>query len=175
MLLTKSLLSFFKMSFCSVFFPARFKQEGECVGRWAGPERRRGGRGGGAGRGGPIISPDRSTQGGRNGRCTVKRGRREGTERWRQREEKQRGEPGNKNYIRDCTEEEWDEELKSIYLLFFCSFFVFQEFISCPTVQKCFFVCFFLFPSHTSHFLIFYFFLPFFFYYYCFVFFSVLQ
>lgn len=54
MLLTKSLLSFFKMSFCSVFFPARFKQEGECVGRWAGPERRRGGRGGGRGEGDPL-------------------------------------------------------------------------------------------------------------------------
>lgn len=74
----------------------------------------------------------------------------------------------NKNYTRDCTEEEeWDEELKSIYLLFFLLFFVFQEFVSRPTVQKFFFL--FNSPSHTSHFLIFYFFLPFF-YYYCFVF-----
>lgn len=74
----------------------------------------------------------------------------------------------NKNYIQDCTEEEeWDEELKSIYLLFFLWVFVFSKSsFSCPTVQKFFL---FKFPSHTSHFLIFYFFLPFF-YYYCFVF-----
>lgn len=43
---------------------------------------------------------------------------------------------------------------------FFVVFLFFQEFASCPTVQKFFFL--FKSPSHTSHFLIFYFFLPFF-------------
>lgn len=33
----------------------------------------------------------------------------------------------------DCTEEEWDEELKSNSPLFSV---VFQEFVSCPTVPK---------------------------------------
>lgn len=67
-------------------------------------------------------------------------------------------------YIRDFTEAEWDEGIKSIYLLFF----VFQEFISCPTVQKFFVVVSVPLPHKSfSHFLFFSFF---FYYYYCFVF-----
>lgn len=73
----------------------------------------------------------------------------------------------NKNYTRDCTEEEWDEELKSIYLLFFCCFLFSKSSLHVLQSKSCFFL--FNSPSHTSHFLIFYFFLPFF-YYYCFVF-----
>lgn len=79
--------------------------------RWAGPERRRRGE-----TGDPL-----SVRTSHTGAEVTEEGGREqkdgGDERKRKEENQE-----NKNYIRDRTEEEWDEELKSIYLLFF--FFV---------------------------------------------------
>lgn len=127
----REFLSFLKC-FCSVFF--LFKTgSGTC----------RRGRGWGLGRGG-------------------QRGREEGGQKDGGNERKSKEEnQENKNYIQDCTEEEeWDEELKSIYLLFFC-FLCFPR-VHFHVLQSKSFFFLFKFPSHTSHFLIFYFFLPFF-------------
>lgn len=60
-----------------------------------------------------------------------------------------------KDYIRDGSDEEQDEELKSNYLLLL---FVFQEFISCPTAHKMV-----LIPLPHKSYSWFLFFLPFFF------------
>lgn len=71
---------------------------------------------------GPFISPDVHTGAEMTdaslGRREGGREQKDGGNERKSKEENQE----NKSYARDCTEEEWDEELKSIYLLFFVVF-----------------------------------------------------
>lgn len=139
-----------KVSVVFVQFFSRLKQEGEPVDRWEEPE-----------------SWGRGQRTSLWGETHCKRGG-GGEEDGAEKMEPTRGKAKRrtrkiKMYIRDFTEAEWDEGIKSIYLLFF----VFQEFISRPTVQKFFVVVSVPLPHKSfSHFL----FSFFFYYYYCFVF-----
>lgn len=129
-----------KVSVVFVQFFSRLKREGEPVDRWEEPE-----------------SWGRGQRTSLWGETHCKRGGEEdGTEKMElTRGKAKRRTRKIKMYIRDVTEAEWDEGIKSIYLLFF----VFQEFISCPTVQKFFVVVSVPLPHKSfSHFLFFSFF-----------------
>lgn len=112
--------------FCSVFFYPRLKQDIESVDR----EER------------DPYSVRRSHTGAKMTDAPLER-REEGREQKDGGNERKSKEENQKNKNDTWAEEERDEEFKSIYLLFFFVFFCcccFQEFISCPTVQKFFFV-----------------------------------